>query len=100
MTEEWYPLPGVPARAAAVARGEDDADAILARVWDEIRRAPELADLGAMMPGDRELQLVDLVPMVALAITSGILKGAERQLAVIDALARAYARARVQHPEG
>lgn len=72
----------------------EDPELVMGRIWSEVRDAPELAELAALLPVDRELGLLDVVPLLTVVLTTPVLKGPERQLAVVDALARAYGRGR------
>lgn len=73
----------------------EDPGGLLARMWQELRDDPRVADLVALVPTDRELGLMDgfaLLPGVLAA-----LGGPERQVEAIDAAVRAYLRAAGLH---
>jgi len=72
-----------------------DPDALLGRLWTELRDDPRVADLLGLVPADRKLGLAEgltLVPAVLAALAAP-----ERQVEVIDAAARAYLRAAGLH---
>lgn len=76
-----------PACDAAIA-----GDHLVERFVAEVRRAPELADLVALVPVGRPLSPWDLIS-IGPAVW-GRLVAAEEQARVLDALGQAYVRAR------
>ena len=64
-------------------------------MWEELRRDPRLADLLALAPSDRKLGLADGFALLPAVLSQ--LAGAERQVEVIDACARAWLRAAGLH---
>lgn len=79
----------IPQRGAPEPPRNDPED-ILSRWWAALHGEPELADLVAVVPTDRRLGLVDAMGLLPLVL--GALEGPERQLAMLDAAARAYVR--------
>jgi hypothetical protein len=73
----------------------DDADAVLERWWTELRADGRMASLLAMAPSDRALGFGDLLPLVPLLMVQ--LRDSDAQLAALDAISRAYARAAGLH---
>lgn len=73
----------------------DEADAVLARFWDELRGDPALAPLAVLAPSDRALTLFDLMPLIPVAMP--LLGSPADQLRMLDAAVHAYARARGLH---
>lgn len=72
-----------------------DPDLVLDRFWSEIRTDARLQDLAALVPTDRALGIWDAIPLAPLVMAH--LRTPGDQLEVLDALARAYARAAGLH---
>lgn len=81
-------MSGIP---ALVACSDEEADRVLVGFWDQVRQHPRLVDLAALLPQDRALGLLDVLPMVPLVMAH--LATPRDQLQVLDALSSAYLRA-------
>lgn len=77
------------------------ADEVLGRFWDEALRAIQndetLSQLAAMIPPGKEVGIAEVIPILTVVLTTPVLKGSARQLAALDTLGHAYARARGLH---
>jgi hypothetical protein len=70
-------------------------DEVLARFWHEARQDGRIAELAALVPADRALTVFDAIPLLPLVMRR--LGSPADQVALLDVLAHAYARAAGLH---
>lgn len=78
-----------------IAVAAEDPQAVLDRFWLELRADPDLAGLAALVPSDRELTIVDALPLIPAVMA--LLRTAPDQLRLLERASRAYLRAAGLH---